>query len=111
MREENCHKKSTVQNQQKESSSLKASLENELDLIDFPHVSTLFFGINVKTLKSKSFVYHEKIYKLIHENKKTNDPEKVIFNFSKYELSDIEQQLLGKSLNFCLTPEKLIMYN
>ena len=36
-----------------------------------------------------------------------HDPEKVIFNFSKYELSNAEKELLVKGLNFCLAPEQL----
>ena len=32
---------------------------------------------------------------------------KVIFNFSKYVLSDIEKKLLAKGLNFCLPPKQL----
>ena len=35
------------------------------------------------------------------------DPSKVIFNRSKYELSDCEKRLLAKSLNFSLPPEYL----
>ena len=84
LREENRQKKSTVQNLQKEFSSLKAPLQNELILIEFAHVSTLFFGINYKILKSKSLVQWEIFYKLVHKNKTENDLEKVIFNFSKY---------------------------
>ena len=33
-----------VQNLQKEFRSLKASLQNELNLIDYAHVSILFYG-------------------------------------------------------------------
>ena len=83
------------------------SLQNELDLIDFAHVSTLFFGINDKVLKSKNSVQQKKFYKLLQESKTENDPEKVIFNFSKYALSDFEKKLLAKGLNFCLPPEQL----
>ena len=36
-----------------------------------------------------------------------NDPEKIIFNFSKYELSNAEKKLLAKGLNFCLAPKQL----
>ena len=36
-----------------------------------------------------------------------NDPEKVISNFSKNVLSDIEKKLLAKGLNFCLTLKQL----
>ena len=43
----------------------------------------------------------------MHKNKTENDPELVIFNFSKYELSDAGKKLLGKGLNFCLTPKHL----
>ena len=35
------------------------------------------------------------------------DPSKVIFNFSKYELSDYEKRLLAKGLNFSLPPKYL----
>ena len=107
MREEIRQKKSTVRILQKEFTSLKSSLQNELNLIDFAHVGTLFFGINDKILKSKSLVQQNKFYKLVHENKMENDPEKVIFNFSKYELSDAEKKLLAKGLNFCLALKQL----
>ena len=56
LREEIRQKKSALRSLQKEFSSLKVSLQNELNLIDFAHVSTLFFGINDKVLKSKSSV-------------------------------------------------------
>ena len=36
-----------------------------------------------------------------------NGSEKVIFKFSKYELSDAENKLLAKGLNFCLAPKQL----
>ena len=36
-----------------------------------------------------------------------NDPEKIIFNFSKYELSNAEKELLAKGLDFCLAPKQL----
>ena len=83
------------------------SLQNELNLIDFAHVSTLFFGINGKILKSKSSVRQKKFYKLLQESKIENDPEKGFFNFSKYVLSNTEKKLLVKGLNFCLPPKQL----
>ena len=83
------------------------SLQNELYLIDFAHVRTLFFGINDKILKSKSSVQQKKFYILLQENETENDHEKVIFNFSKYALSDIEKKLLTKGLNFCPPPKQL----
>ena len=69
--------------------------------------SVLFFGINDKILKSKSLAQRKKSYKLVHENKMENDPETVIFKFSKYALSDAEKKLLAEGLNFCLAPKQL----
>ena len=38
-------KKSAVQNQQKEFSSVKGALRNKLNLIDFSHINTLFLEL------------------------------------------------------------------
>ena len=103
----NPSEKVYIKNLQKEFSSLKVSLKNEFNLIDFTHVSTLFFGINDKILKSKSSVQQKKFYKLLQDSKKESDSEKVIFNFSKYVLSNIEKKLLAKGLNFCLPPKQV----
>ena len=100
LREEICQKKSILKNLQKKFSTLKVSLQNELSLIDFAHVSTLLFGINDKILKSKSSFQQKKFYKLLQERKTENDLEKVIFNFSKYVLSDLNFCLPSKQLNY-----------
>ena len=42
------------------------------------------------------------------ENKPKQDPEKVIFNFSKLSLTETEKSLLLKSLSFSLPPKQLI---
>ena len=107
LREEIHQKKSTLRTLQKEISSLKVSLQNKLNLIDFAHLSTLSFGINVKILNSKSSVQQKKFDKLLQESKTENDHKKVIFNFSKYVLSNIEEKLLAKELNFCIPYKKL----
>ena len=81
--------KSNVRILQKEFTSLKASLQNELNLIDFALVRTL------------------RNTRQDFEIKMESDPVKVIFNFSKYELSDAEKRPLARGLNFCLAPEQL----
>ena len=100
LREEVCQKKCTVRSLQKEFSSPKSPLQNKLNLIDFALDSPLFFGINNKILKSKSLLQQKRFYYFVHENKTKNDPEKVIFNFSKYQLSDAEKKLLAKGFKF-----------
>ena len=44
---------------------------------------------------------------MLQENKMEHDPEKVVSNFSKYELSNAEKELLTKGLKFCLAPKQL----
>ena len=94
--------KSTLRSLQKEFISLKVYIQNELNLINFAHVSTHFFEINDKISKSESLVQQKKFYKLLQESNTESDPEKVIFNFSKYVLLDIEKKVLAKDFNFCL---------
>ena len=53
-------------------------------------------------LKPGSLAQQKKLYQLVHENKMEGDPEKVIFNFFKYELYDAEKKLLAKGLSFYL---------
>ena len=91
---------------QRKFSSIKLSLQNELNFIDFAHIRTHFFRIHEKILKSKSLVQQKKFHKLLQESKTESDPGKVFFNFSQYELSDIEKKLLAKGLNFCLPPKQ-----
>ena len=45
--------------------------------------------------------------KLVRSNITMQDPSKIIFNFSKYEVSDCEKRLLVKGLNFSLSPKYL----
>ena len=63
--------------------------------------------INNLKLKSNSVVQQKKFYNLLKEKRSTQDPEKVIFNFSKYVLSDCEKSLLTKGLNFSIPCKKL----
>ena len=58
-------------------------------------------------LKSNSVVEQKKFCNLLKEKLSTEDPEKVIFNFSKYVLSDCEKSLLTKGLNFIIPCKNL----
>ena len=78
--------KNIVRTLQKEFSSLKVSLQNMLNLIDFAHVSALFLKILYQKVKTE------------------NDPEKLLFNFV---LSHIGKKLLAKGLNFSLSLKQL----
>ena len=61
LRGEIRQQRSTVQNLQREFSSLKVSLQNDLNLNDLTHVITIFFGINDKIVKLKKSIQQKKV--------------------------------------------------
>ena len=63
--------------------------------------------INDLKLKSNSVVQQKKFCNLLKEKRSTQNPEKVIFNFSGYVLSDSGKSLLTKGLNFSIPCKKL----
>ena len=71
---------------------VKVYLSNEIDL----------FGI--KTLILLNSIQQKRFNKLLIENRPKQDPEKVIFNFSKLSLPDAEKTVLVKGLSSALSP-------
>ena len=65
--------------------------------------------INDLTLKSNSVVQQKKFCNLLKEKHSTENPEKVIFNFSNYVLSNCEKSLLTEDLNLII-PCKTLDY-
>ena len=84
------------------------SLQQQINsVIDYVHVCSKFLKIKDLKLKSNSVVQQKKFCNLLKEKRSTQNPEKVIFNFSKYVLSDCEKSLLTKGLNFSIPCKKL----
>ena len=75
--------------------------------MDYAHICSMFLKINDLKLRSNSAVQQKKFCNLLKEKRSTQNPEKVIFNFSKYVLSDCEKSLLTKGLNFSIPCKKL----
>ena len=71
--------------------------------IDFAHVRSLFLEHNDKVLKHKSTIQQKKFNDLLNDKRPRYDPEKIIYNYSSYNLSEAERSLLLKGL------KKLIM--
>ncbi|XP_057292667.1 uncharacterized protein LOC130621400 [Hydractinia symbiolongicarpus] len=90
---------------------LKRSLSETLHYIDFLHITTLFLVSNDRSIKRCYDTQQKKLHKLGNNEtehvKVGHDPNKVIFNFSSYKLSDSEKSLLCKGLNFAIPPKKL----
>ena len=71
------------------------------------HVNSLFPRSNNRILVLKGAIQQKKLSELVKSNIAMHEPSMVIFNFSKYELSDCEKRLLAKGLNFSLPPNYL----
>ena len=54
-----------------------------------------------------SVVQQKKFWNVLKEKRSTQNPEKAIFNFSKYVLLDCEKFLLTNGLNFSIPCKKL----
>ena len=100
-------KKSNVRVLKKEFENLRSSLQQQINSIDFSYICSKFLKIKDLRLKSNSVVQQKKFCNLLKEKRSMQNPEKVIFNFSKYALSDCEKSLLPKGLYFSIPCKKL----
>ena len=66
-----------------------------------------FFFSSNDLLKTHDSIQQKKFNKLLRENRPKEDPDKVIFNFSKLSLTDAENSLLVKGLSFAIPPKQL----
>ena len=85
---------------------LHSILQTEIRFFEFALVHSLFLGHNDKVLKQKSTIQQKKFNNLLKDKKPQHDPEKIIFNYSSYVLSEAEKSLLQKGLNFSIPPKK-----
>ena len=95
---------------------IKQELQYQLSPIDFMHVS-LFLVSNDKAIHKNDKIHGRKLQKLIpniHEKSiidVSHDPNKVIYNFSNYHLTDSDKSLLIKGLNLLFHLRKLSIQN
>ena len=85
-------------------------LRTVMNFIDWTHISNKFTESNIKTIKRVEEVQNYKLSELMR-TKLQHDPEKVIYNYSSYDLAQTEISLLLKGLNFSLPPQKLKFEN
>ena len=78
-----------------------------MNVIDYAHICSIFLISNDKVVTKQKDIQDHKIIGLIKGQGKSIDPEKVIFNFSSYVLSDNDKSLLSKGLNFSLPNKKV----
>ena len=86
---------------------IKQELRYQLSSIDFMHVSSLFLVSNDEAIRKNDKIHNRKLQKLIPNIRETSitqlvfshDPNKVIYNFSNYHLTDSDKSLLIRDLN------------
>ena len=114
--EEIYNKKLVVSKLDRESKLLYNNVKSNLNLIDFHHVLTISLISNEKELEQIKFRHLSRLKNLIPNftwdlvATSFYNPEKVIFNFSSYELSSSNKDLLSKGLCFAI-PHKQIDYS
>ena len=86
---------------------LKEVIKDQINFIDFVHITTLFLTSNNRLLDKSQTTQDRKIVELCKERVPCNDPDKVIFNFSSIDLTDSDKSLLCKGLDFALIPKRL----
>ena len=91
---------------------LKDSFRYDLNFIDFIHITTVFLAYNYKIISKIWKVQNKKLVNLCSNNNyfesvTSHEPDKVLFNFSSYQLSEHEKSLLSKGLNFAISPKNL----
>ena len=86
---------------------LRSDLQFRLNCIDFACISAIFLSSNDNLLKAHDPIQQKKFNKLLMVNKPKQDPEKMIFNFSKVSLIEAEESILVKGLSFSLPPKQL----
>ena len=93
---------------------IKQELQYQPPPIDFVHVTSLFLDSNDKAIHKNDKIPERKLQKLMPNIRGKSiighvlhDPNKVIYNFLNYHLTDSDKSLLIKGLNFAIPPKKI----
>ena len=83
-----------------------------MNFIDFVHITTIFLASNNRNISKIRKVHCKKLGNLSSNNSyfesvTSNDPEKVLFNFSSHQSTEHEKSLLNRGLNFAVPPKNL----
>jgi hypothetical protein len=84
----------------------KSDLHETLSYFDFLHVISLFLDRNTAELEKIELRQNTKLTRLIAENVH-HDPKQIIHNFSSHELTEHQESVLMKGLNFATPPKKI----
>ena len=88
---------------------VKEELQRTLSVLDFSYICSLFLVANDKSILHHDNMQKRKLQNLLKISSNniysdSHNPDRVIFNFSSYELTDEEKNVLCKGLNFSVKP-------
>ena len=97
---------------EKDKKRIRKKLQGTLSCLDFSYICSLFLIANDKSNLHLDNIQKRKLKNLLEVLLKevindSHNPNRVIFNFSSYELSDNEKSVLRKGLNFSVKPKSI----
>ena len=108
LKEEIKSRVSILARQNKEFHKVKSTIQSRVSIFHFAHVSCLFLVGNTPSLvKLATYIIRISITWALENRYECRDPDKVIFNYSSYKLSDLEKRLWANGLNYALPTIKL----
>ena len=109
IQQEVSNKKRRLRTLKRDLSSVRHELSLKLSFIDLNHVCNLFLIGNDKAISKHQKIQNKKLNNLKGSNIDNigHDPNKVIYNFSDYQLTESEKSVLCKGLQFAFPPSKL----
>ena len=109
LEEEVKPKRKRINTLKKDTQRVKEELQRTLSVLDFSYVCSFFLVANDKSILHHDNIQKRKLQNLLKISSNdifsdSHNPDKVIFNFSSYELIDDEKNILCKGLNFSVKP-------
>ena len=102
-------KRKRINTLEKDTQRVKEELQRTLSVLDFSYICSLFLVANDKSILHHDNIQKRKLQNLLKISSNnifsdSHNPDRVIFNFSSYELTDEEKNVLCKGLNFSVKP-------
>ena len=112
LEEEIRGKRTRINTLENDAKKIKEELQGKLSCLDFSYICSLFLVTNDKSVFHHDNIQKRKLKNLLEVSLKevindSHNPNRVIFNFSSYELSDTEKSVLRKGLNFSVRPKSI----
>ena len=108
LKDEIKHKETLFHSTEKQFFLQKKVVQDLLSVMDFAHICSIYLCGNDNRLNAVSQIHDKKLFNLLNDvTLDGHNPEKVIHNFSSYNITDSDKSLLVKGLNFSIPPSKL----